>query len=66
MGVDAGGGRGGAGALTWGVIRATSNALLYRSLEGAAKRWWTIFVDLATGLLTLYFAVSSAERLMAG
>ena len=55
-----------AGALTWGVIWATSNALLHRGLEGAAKRWWTIFVDLATGLLRLYFAVSSAERLMAG
>jgi threonine/homoserine/homoserine lactone efflux protein len=55
-----------AGALTWGVIWAASNALLHRGLEGSAKRWWTIFVDLATGLLMLYFAVSSAERLMAG
>ena len=41
------------GALTWGVIWATSNAILHRSLEGAAKRWWTIFVDLATGILML-------------
>ena len=55
-----------AGALTWGVIWATSNALLHRGLEGAAKRWWTIFVDLATGLLMLYFAISSAQRLLAG
>jgi threonine/homoserine/homoserine lactone efflux protein len=55
-----------AGALTWGVIWASSNALLHRGLEGPAKRWWTIFVDLATGALMLAFAVSSAERLMAG
>jgi len=55
-----------AGALTWGVIWASSNAVLQRSLEGAAKRWWTIFVDLATGALMLAFAVSSAQRLMAG
>src|SRR5271166_1843532 len=54
------------GALTWGVIWATSNALLHRTLEGPAKRWWTIFVDLATGALMLWFAVSSAQRLMAG
>ncbi len=54
-----------AGALTWGIIWAASNALLYRGLEGAAKRWWTIFVDLATGALMLYFAISSAQRLMA-
>jgi threonine/homoserine/homoserine lactone efflux protein len=55
-----------AGALTWGVIWAAANALLHRTLEGAVKRAWTIFVDLATGLLMLYFAVTSAERLMAG
>jgi threonine/homoserine/homoserine lactone efflux protein len=55
-----------AGALTWGILWATSNALLHRSLEGAAKRYWTIFVDLATGALMLYFAISSAERLLAG
>ena len=55
-----------AGALTWGVIWASSNALLHRTLEGKAKRWWTIFVDLATGALMLWFAVGSAERLMAG
>ena len=52
-----------AGALTWGIIWAASNALLHRGLEGAAKRWWTILVDLATGLLMLYFAMSSAQRL---
>jgi threonine/homoserine/homoserine lactone efflux protein len=55
-----------AGALTWGLLWATSNALLHRTLEGPAKRWWTIFVDLATGALMLYFAASSAQRLMAG
>jgi threonine/homoserine/homoserine lactone efflux protein len=55
-----------AGALTWGIVWASANALLHRGLEGAAKRWWTIFVDLATGCLMLYFAVSSAQRLMAG
>ena len=55
-----------AGALTWGVIWASANAFLHRSLEGPAKRWWTIFVDLATGALMLTFAVSSAQRLMMG
>ena len=55
-----------AGALTWGVIWASSNALLHRTLEGPAKRWWTIFVDLATGALMLWFAVSSAQRLTMG
>jgi threonine/homoserine/homoserine lactone efflux protein len=55
-----------AGAMAWGVIWASSNALLHRNLEGGAKRGWTIFVDLATGLLMLYFAVSSAHRLVAG
>ncbi len=55
-----------AGALTWGVIWASANALLHRSLDGGAKRVWTIFVDLATGLLMLAFAASSAERLIAG
>ncbi|MBV8107414.1 MAG: LysE family transporter [Hyphomicrobiales bacterium] len=55
-----------AGALTWGVIWAASNALLHRTLEGPAKRWWTILVDLATGTLMLWFAVGSAQRLMMG
>ena len=55
-----------AGALTWGVIWASANALLHRSLDGGAKRVWTIFVDLATGLLMLAFAASSAQRLIAG
>ena len=44
-----------AGALTWGVIWATANALLHRSLEGGTKRAWTTFVDLATGLLDALF-----------
>ena len=54
-----------AGALTWGILWAAANALLHRSLEGKAKRAWTIFVDLATGALMLYFAAASAARLMA-
>jgi len=53
-----------AGALTWGVIWASANALLHRGLGGGAKRAWTIFVDLATGLLMLYFAATSAARLV--
>lgn len=53
-----------AGALTWGVIWASANALLHRSLGGGAKRAWTIFVDLATGLLMIAFAATSAARLM--
>ena len=55
-----------AGALTWGILWAAANALLHKSLEGAAKRAWTVFVDLATGALMLYFAVASAQRLTAG
>ena len=55
-----------AGALTWGVIWAASNVLLHHTLEGRAKRGWTIFVDLATGLLMLYFAVSSVHQLTTG
>jgi len=53
-----------AGALTWGVIWASANALLHRNLGGGAKRAWTIFVDLATGLLMLWFAATSALRLV--
>jgi hypothetical protein len=55
-----------AGALTWGVLWAISNAILHRSVEGRTKRWWTIFVDLATGVLMLYFAASSVQRLVTG
>lgn len=54
-----------AGALTWGVIWATANAWLHRGLDGAARRWWTFSVELATGLLMLYFAYGSAVRLWA-
>jgi threonine/homoserine/homoserine lactone efflux protein len=54
------------GALTWGVIWATANALLHRNLEADAKWAWTIFVDLATGLLMLFFAATSAQRLLGG
>ncbi|RBP17567.1 threonine/homoserine/homoserine lactone efflux protein [Roseiarcus fermentans] len=53
-----------AGALTWGVIWATANTLLHRGLDGDARRAWTIFVDLATGLLMLVFAATSAQRLL--
>ncbi len=55
-----------AGALAWGVIWASANAILHRSLEGGMKRAWTIFVDLATGLLMVCFAMTSAQRLIAG
>ena len=55
-----------AGALAWGVLWAAANALLHRSLAGAAKRAWTVFVDLATAALMLSFAVASAERLISG
>ena len=55
-----------AGALTWGAIWASANALLHQTLEGPAKRWWTIFVDPATGTLMLWFAATSAQRLIEG
>jgi threonine/homoserine/homoserine lactone efflux protein len=55
-----------AGALTWGMIWAIANALLHRGLKGGAKRGWTIFVDLATGMLMLGFAATSAQRLLGG
>jgi threonine/homoserine/homoserine lactone efflux protein len=55
-----------AGALTWGILWASANTLLHRTLEGQARTAWTVFVDLATGLLMLYFAATSAQRLMAG
>lgn len=54
-----------AGALSWGVVWAAANALLHRGLEARARRWWAILVDLATGLLMLAFAASSARRLIA-
>ncbi len=54
-----------AGALAWGLIWATANAALHRTLDGGARRAWTIFVDLSTGLLMLYFAATSARRLLA-
>ena len=51
-------------SVTWGILWASAECAPPPSLEGAAKRWWTIFVDLATGALMLYFAVFSAQRLM--
>jgi len=55
-----------AGANTWGLLWAGATAWLHRGLAGAAKRWWTILVDAATGALMLYFAYGSAARLLAG
>ena len=56
-----------AGALTWGIIWASSVTLVgRRSGSGDSARWWTFGVDLATGALMAAFAVRSALRLMAG
>lgn len=55
-----------AGAATWGLVWASATTLMHKGLEGAAKRWWTIFVDAATALLMLYFATQSGMRLWAG
>jgi threonine/homoserine/homoserine lactone efflux protein len=56
-----------AGALTWGIIWASSVTLIGRRAgSGESARWWTFGVDLATGLLMAAFAVRSALRLMAG
>jgi threonine/homoserine/homoserine lactone efflux protein len=55
------------GALTWGVAWSGSVVLLHRRADsGAAGRWWAFAVDLATGALMAYFAVSSATRLLKG
>jgi hypothetical protein len=56
-----------AGALTWGIIWASSVTLIgRRASSGDSGRWWTFGVDLATGALMAAFAVRSAMRLMAG
>ncbi len=53
-----------AGALTWGVLWSGSVVLLHRRADsGAAGRWGTFGVDLATGALMAYFAFRSAARL---
>ena len=55
-----------AGALTRGLIWALFTRGVQGALEGAAKRWWAILVDAATGVLMLYFAYGSMLRLIAG
>jgi threonine/homoserine/homoserine lactone efflux protein len=54
-----------AGALIWGLLWALFTKGVHGALEGAAKRWWTILVDAATGALMLYFAYDSMVRLIA-
>ncbi len=56
-----------AGALTWGIIWATSVTLIgRRAASGNSARWWTFGVDLATGALMAAFAIRSALRLIGG
>jgi len=56
-----------AGALTWGIIWASSVTMLgRRASSGDSGRWWTFGVDLATGALMAAFAVRSATRLLIG
>jgi threonine/homoserine/homoserine lactone efflux protein len=56
-----------AGALTWGIIWASSVTLVgQRANSGDSGRWWTFGVDLATGALMAAFAVRSALRLIGG
>jgi threonine/homoserine/homoserine lactone efflux protein len=56
-----------AGALTWGIIWASSVTMLgRRASSGDSGRWWTFGVDLATGALMAAFAVRSAMRLLVG
>jgi len=56
-----------AGALSWGIIWASSVTLIGRRAgAGDSARWWTFGVDLATGALMAAFAARSALRLMAG
>jgi threonine/homoserine/homoserine lactone efflux protein len=56
-----------AGALTWGIIWASSVTLLgRRASSGDSARWWTFGVDFATGALMAAFAIRSALRLIGG
>jgi hypothetical protein len=56
-----------AGALTWGIIWASSVTLIGRRAgAGESGRWWTFGVDFATGALMAAFAVRSAMRLLGG
>ena len=54
-----------AGALTWGIIWASSVTLVgRRAASGDSARWWTFGVDLATAALMAAFAIRSALRLI--
>ena len=56
-----------AGALTWGIIWASSVTLIGRRAgAGDSGRWWTFGVDLLTGALMAGFAIASALRLLGG
>jgi threonine/homoserine/homoserine lactone efflux protein len=56
-----------AGALTWGIIWASSVTLIGRRAgSGDSGRWWAFGVDLATGALMAAFAIRSALRLIGG
>ena len=56
-----------AGALTWGIIWASSVTLVgRRAASGDSARWWTFGVDLATAALMAAFAARSAMRLLGG
>ena len=56
-----------AGALSWGIIWASSVTLIgRRTSSDDSGRWWTFGVDLATGALMAAFAVRSALRLIGG
>jgi threonine/homoserine/homoserine lactone efflux protein len=56
-----------AGALTWGIIWASSVTLIGRRVASDdSARWWTFGVDLATGALMAAFAIRSALRLIGG
>ena len=56
-----------AGALTWGIIWASSVTLIGRRAgAGDSGRWWAFGVDLATAALMAAFAVRSAMRLIGG
>jgi len=56
-----------AGALSWGIIWASSVTLIgRRASSDDSGRWWTFGVDLATGALMAAFAVRSALRLIGG
>ena len=57
-----------AGALTCGVLWSASVVLLRRRAPGRwwEGRWWEVGVKALTGALMLYFAASSAARLLRG